>query len=118
MAEEWGKLQNKVKEIVEKTGQVCVVIYNAHPGFWRIFPIDNLDETAIEGSVIFIREPNEFTTVRYESEVIRNPTWKDVCILANEMVLRTCDIHHRYLEDVEIIDRTNEIQIAKFIMGS
>lgn len=81
--------------------------------------IDNLDEVAIEGKVYFFEE---HTTIGegqdYYSPVVSNPTGLEVAVLANEMIKTTGDIHHIFLEGVNVIKEENGIQQVQFLMGS
>lgn len=56
----------------------------------------------------------------YESDVLENPTWLDLCVVANDMILLTGDTHHRYLESLSVHVRNNDelVAIGEFSMGS
>jgi hypothetical protein len=84
-------------------------------------PVDNLDEVAWEGRCRFVQEGETFfgNGKGYRSEVLENPTWLQVAVLANEMIKATGDEHHVFLESV---DDTGEeeggVAIVEFGMGS
>lgn len=129
----------KVEAAIKAAGHKrCYVSYSAYDSDDSDVPIDNLDNVAIEGKVVFASKRNEFyggeKSKNYQSEVIENPTWLQVCVYANEMIKTTRDLHHVFLEGVDISDpyvfesrtRTEELEklldngvlIYEFIMGS
>jgi hypothetical protein len=90
---------------------------------------NNLLDVAVEGRVKFISkttfEGNRPWHRRgnYESEVLENPTWLDICLCANDMINATGDHHHIFLEDVYktgsfTLDDKSFILIYDFSMGS
>jgi hypothetical protein len=64
--------------------------------------LDNLDEVPIRGKVKFRAGRDEFyggaASRDYESPVLEDPTWLDLCVHANRMILTTGDEHHCFLE--------------------
>jgi len=69
-------------------------------------PVDNLDEVAIAGECR-IAQPHDFFEgywgaggQDFESEVLRDPTWLQLCVVANRMMDVVKDTHHCYLEGV------------------
>jgi hypothetical protein len=50
--------------------------------------------------------------------VIENPTWAQVCDLADDMIKTTGDFHHVFLEGVRILSVQDEITTVDFCMGS
>lgn len=73
---------------------------------------EDLTEEKLE---ILIDEPKK----EYESKIIENPTWLDVLICANEMIIQTKDYSHRYLENLNYFKKTEDnILIYEFEMGS
>lgn len=86
-------------------------------------PIDNLDEIAIHGPVIFFHEGDGSKKSKdYLSQVFFSPTWLQVAVAANEMIRRTRDTHHTYLEGVDFYKKSivegKEVPIYRFSMGS
>lgn len=117
-------IQTKVCEAVMKNNQDCYVYYSAYESEGD-FPIDNLDEIAVAGKVKFVEQGDGFfgSGEGYRSKVLENPTWLEVCVLANEMILATKDKHHIYLEGVIATEKTlfqdnDTIKIVRFCMGS
>ena len=88
--------------------------------------VDNLDEIAVTGKVQFVSEAEDFfgnikTRADYKSEVVENPTWLDVCLLANDMINQTGDNHHIFLECVDPVIDPNDpdgVKLYTFGMGS
>ncbi len=113
-----------VEEIYERIDEVLpggVVLFEAFELDENDLPIDNLDEIAIEGKCILIKNYIQFwgKGKDYESAVMENPTWWVVLQHANEMVEVTGDRHHVYLEGVENTGvEINGIPCYQFKMGS
>ena len=77
--------------------------------------IDNLDEIAIQGKVRAIDEIYD----SYVSEVLNNPTWLELTIEANNMIISSKDHHHRYFEGIEVLEETSDgIKVLSLILGS
>jgi len=83
-------------------------------------PVDNLDQVAVEGRCIFLQqaEPPFGTGKNYVSAEVQNPTWIQVCLLANEMIEITRDRQHVFLEGVHVVSEQNGIKMVDFVMGS
>ncbi len=110
----YSNIDNRVGEFIKtKSGMLdCVVSYSAYKSDKNDIPIDNLDEIAVHGKVIF-----ECDT--YQSPVAENPTWLDVCLFAEYMIRETEDYHHVFLEGVHITDRMFDgVPVYGFNMGS
>lgn len=110
-----GEINRKVAARIE--GPIMV----SYSAYGEEDKIDNLDEVAIEGKVILLDEG--YAKSQYESEVVENPTWLDLCVLANAMILKTGDHHHIYLENVHLqkkmtAKRTDGVKVYRFCMGS
>lgn len=132
-ASEWSKrynaamepIQTKVCEAVKANGQDCYVYYSAYKSNKDDCPIDNLDEIAVSGKVKFVEQGDDFygNGKGYTSKILVNPTWLDICVVANEMILKTKDMHHIYLEGVIATEKTlfqdnDKVKIVRFCMGS
>lgn len=106
-----------------------LVIFSAWPFSGKKAYTNNLDDVAIEGRVQFISKIT-FTGDRpwmrradYESDILENPTWLDVCLCANDMINVTSDHHHIFLEAVHktgsfTLDDKSFILLYDFSMGS
>ena len=79
----------------------------------------DINALAHNGKVKFIMSQSDDGRM-HESHIVENPTWLDVCVLANDMMGITGDYHHRYLEDIEPVDTANDDDITRmrFVMGS
>ena len=92
--------------ILNEDSAACVFIsYSAYETDDDGIPIDNLDETAVHGTVRFYQRHNPFWDVNgegadYLSSEVTNPTWLQVAKLANEMINITGDEHHVFLEGI------------------
>lgn len=120
----YGKVLSKIRErIDEKLGSSRYVAYSAYEiDEEKDIPVDNLDKIAVEGKVKFVNERDEFwggqESKDWESEILINPTWLDVCVLANEMIQTTKDFHHVFLEGINVLKREEDLNIAELMMGS
>ena len=65
-------------------------------------PINNLADVAINGKVILTQSHDSFwgEGKPYQSDVIENPTWLDLAVLANDMIEVAGDYHHIFFENV------------------
>lgn len=107
--EAWDRIEEKVEQAILADGQKKVyVIYSAYESDEDDDPIDNLDEVAVKGKCVFFAPQETFyggeKSRSYVSPIMENPTWLQLCVLANAMIRRTRDGHHVFLEGVE---RTN-----------
>lgn len=82
--------------------------------------VNNLHETPIQGKAKFVETGDGFfgTGESYESEVVVNPTWKMIALLADDMIQATGDRHHAFLEGIEKKGEEDGVQVYEFIMGS
>ena len=85
---------------IKAKGQKRFMIYSVYSNYDN--PENNLKEIAVEGLVRFIHEGTETfgNGSGWKSEILENPTWLDVAVLSNEMMLITSDYHHCFLEGV------------------
>lgn len=91
---------------------------------------NNLNEVAVEGCVQFRTGYDDFfggkavaERKNYESKVLENPTWLELCLLANDMINCTGDYHHIFLEGIHktgqfTLDEKSFILLYDFSMGS
>jgi len=91
------------KRVADYVGSPNYVHYSHYTTDDRDVPQDNLDEVAVEGDVVFIAEGDEFYGEEfgdYESPVLTNPTWLELCRHFNDSIKRTGDQHHIFLEGI------------------
>ncbi len=118
---EYGRRLQAIHErIEERVGAKPVVFYSAYETDADGYPIDNLDEVAIRGRVRFRADHDPYwgSGRDYVSPFVDSPTWLDVAVLANTMILTTGDRHHCFLERVRIVMECNGFKLARFSMGS
>lgn len=110
-----NKMQDKVDKAIDDACHLNkYVIYSAYDYDEWDNPSDNLNEVPIKGKVVFF---NSYET--FDSGVYENPTWLDIAVIANRMIIETKDYHHVYLEAVDVFDADgNENLMAKLVMGS
>ena len=117
-------MHKKVQKAVEENGQDFWVYYSAYEDKDGI-PIDNLNEIPVPGKVMFVEQGDTFygSGKSYRSKILDSPTWLEICVVANEMIIATKDMHHIYLEAVHATPKTlfqdnDEVKILRFSMGS
>lgn len=87
-------------------------------------PINNLDAIAVPGPCVLMAERNEYwggePSKAFYSPLLHDPTWLQVCVYANQMIRRTRDRHHVYLESLELVKLTYDDGVPRyrFVMGS
>ena len=60
-------------------------------------PINNIYDSPVNGRVRFYRK---YDDNEYYSNYITNPTWLDICKIANESIIKLKDKDHIFLEDI------------------
>ncbi len=106
------------------------VLYSVYPTEGKNAYTNNLDEVAVEGRIkIETKHDNFFGGMAsesrrdYESEILENPIWLDICLCANDMINITGDSHHVFLEGLNktgsfTLDDKSFILLYDFSMGS
>ena len=122
------RMQGRVDEAIIATqtrrvlnGDKPSVIYSAYSTTNEDLPTDNLDDVAVEGRVIFLMDHKPFFGggEDWQSDVVENPTWLEVAVLADDMIRTTGDYHHVFLEDVEGVGQEKDgLKFARMVMGS
>lgn len=111
-----SKFYDTIAKELERIG--CeYVVYSAYKEDGSGKYINNLNEVAIEGKVRFLQYADEYWGEGRGGDftcTIKDPTWLELCIAADDMIQKTQDFHHVFLEGVyQRKDGTYE-----FIMGS
>lgn len=119
--EERDRLSEAIQKRVEQSiGSACVVQFAAYRMDAREMPIDNLDETAVVGSVQIVQDHDPFwgKGQDYRSATLADPTWMEVAAIADEMIGVTGDKQHCYLEGFTRLRNENGIEVLELDMGS
>lgn len=93
-----------VDRLKQKTKKKILVKYSNYDTDKNNIPINNLDNIAVKGNVKFYQKKNKLygeNSKDFESKIIKNPTWFDIILLANDMIHTTKDNHHIYLEGIK-----------------
>jgi hypothetical protein len=110
-------IQNRVKGSI---GPKCVVYFSAYTLDEDQVPVDNLDEVPVTGKLLVrgsrLRGGQRGT--EYESCVLENPSWLDLCGIANDQIIATRDREHRYLEGIEVVENNGDVQLTAFRLGA
>lgn len=118
--EEWGSRYDEI--IDDACSQIegeCFVRFSAYEDDARGLPVNNLDQVAVLGSVVVIEGPGVWHPGKsYRGKVRVNPTWRDLCFEANEIIKTTGDDHHRFLEAYDVIGEENGIVFIELFLGS
>lgn len=101
-------ISQRVDEYVKSQGAEKVYVhYSVYEKDDRDVPVDNLDRVAVEGKVVFkqVAESDSFYggdegNSDYESPVLENPTWLELCYHFNTMMQTVGDYHHCFFEGV------------------
>lgn len=84
----------------------------------------DLDSKAADGKCMFVSYGRPFYGGRqsetYVSRIVYCPQWKDVCLLAEEAIIKTNDAHHVFLEGIrfKMANPENGISVYELQMGS
>jgi hypothetical protein len=112
-------IQGRIKA---RVGRNCLVVFSAYGLDADKVPIDNLDDIPIIGRVSIRGNRNRIhggqRSKDYESPIMDDPTWLELCVIANEQMAATRDQDHRYLEHVDVVENRGDIQIAVFCLGA
>ncbi len=117
----WNDYENLIRARVEQAmASECLVKYSAYSSDEHGLPTDNLDEVAWPGACRFAAKADRFfgDGDDYESPVVDSPTWLDVARLANEMIQRTRNRHHVFLEGIRELTVADGVAVLSFQMGS
>jgi hypothetical protein len=109
-------IQNRIKR---RVGPKSVVFFSAYALDADRIPIDNLDDVPVTGKlrVRGTRSQRIQRSESYESSILENPSWLDLCVFANEQIIATRDREHRFLENIEVIEIVDGIKIVKLCLG-
>lgn len=91
---------------IEAGHETAFVAYSAYMEDERGLPVDNLDEVFAEGIFRVCVPGDDFfgNGEPYVSNLISNPTWMDLAVLANESIPVTGDTHHIFFENAEVVE--------------
>ncbi len=106
------QMQRRVESAIEGETEV---VYAAYPTNERGLPIDNLDEIAVHGET---RSEDEIWD-SYIGEVIENPTWLQLAVEANRMIVASNDYHHVAFEAIQVVRETEDgVKVLSLALGS
>ena len=102
----------RVEAALEVAGFVpkdSFVIYSAYrsvegplprDGHWPVY--DNLDEVPLQGRFRIVYKGDAYwgTGQGFESEILESPTWLELCVVAEQQIRTTGDLHHVFLEGI------------------
>ena len=95
------KIESEIEEAIKADGQKKVCVHYAAFDFdeWDI-PINNLKEIPLKGNVKLYAYAENGSGL-YESDVMENPTWLDICVATNRMISET-KTGDQYLEGLKV----------------
>ena len=100
-----------LKDIINKPDYDVFLAYSAYHTDDDGNPIDNLDEIAVPGRAVVIASG-------YKSGILVDATWLDLSVVGDEMIKKTGDFHHVFLEGVQVERDDNGTKICWLVMGS
>lgn len=118
------------KKNKDQTEYQDLILFSAYSCKGKDAYTNNLYEVAVEGRIKIKTKHSDFfgsmtveSRKNYESEIMENPTWLDICLCANDMINCTGDNHHIFLEGVHntgsfTLDDESFILLYDFSMGS
>jgi hypothetical protein len=121
--DEYGKRINAIHEKIQEslgTDVERLVYYSAYKTK-NDLPVNNINTVAFKGKAILVAKHDDFwgDGSDYESDVVKNPTWLQIAVLANAMIQTTGDFHHQFLEGVHRTKETKDgVAVFEFAMGS
>ena len=124
MDKDFGERADDMRDAIDEAlGKTSIVYYSAYKTSEATgLQLNNLSQKAISGKVILKQEFDDFwgnNGEDYQSEVVENPTWLDIAVLADSMIHATNDRHHIFLEGVHKTSQTIDgVKVYEFIMGS
>lgn len=92
----WQAVEKMRARIAEKITGECVILYNAFDRDASGMPIDNLDEIAYHGVMRLVDDIHDY----YDGPTLTNPTWMEIAIYANDIMIATGDRHHIFLDGI------------------
>ncbi len=95
------------------------MVFSAYELDAKNLPVNNLDKVAIKGRVVVVESPD----VWHPGKACRgkerlDPTWRDLCFEANEIIRLTGDTHHRFLESFELVRERDGVVFIELFLGS
>jgi len=124
MDKDFGERADDMRDAIDEAlGKTSMVYYSAYKTSEATgLQLNNLSQKAISGKVILRQQFDDFwanSGEDYQSEVVENPTWLDIAVLADSMILTTNDRHHIFLEGVAPANvKVGGVKVYEFIMGS
>jgi hypothetical protein len=119
--EKWQSRTSAIQDHAEESLKTeCRIEYGVFELDAEGFPVDNLDKVAVEGRCRLVKanDPMFGQGQDYRSEEVVSPTWQRIFALANDMVAVTGDLHHGFLEGVNVLREENGVKIVELEMGS
>ena len=106
-SERWKAICERVKKHI---GEDTDVRFSAYRDTRGGLPLDNLDDIAIKGKAVIVASAVPFwggeESSGFQSEMLEDPSWLELCAVLHEQIERTGDRHHVYIEDVEPVGYT------------
>lgn len=124
MSDNYGNQLDTMNSAIEDAiGGRAIVFYSAYKTSKSTGdPLNNLNQVAIRGKVILAAPYDDFwgeDGKAYQSEVVEDPTWLEVAVLADAMIRTTKDTHHSFLEGVfPTKKKIDGVKVYEFSMGS
>ena len=114
---EYGAWRDADLIIQEQVSHLANVVYSAYKLDKNGHPKDNLSEVAVHGEATILWDHAwvQEGQKAFKPTVIVNPTWYDLCGVANSAINLTGDDHHIYFEGISWDEQQSGYQL---VMGS
>jgi hypothetical protein len=110
-------IQDRVRARVK---QKCFVVFSGYTSDPDNVPVDNLDDVPVSGKVKIRASRQRLASGNpkkdYESEVLHNPTWLDLCAIANAHLVQRVRRRQLYLETANIVGIEGDVQIVEICL--
>jgi hypothetical protein len=117
VSEEYSQRVADMNRRVQKRLQREPVVFYSAYRLVDSLPVDNLDEVAAEGKILFVGQSHTWSDPGYISDEIVDPTWLDAAALADDMIRSQEKHDHVFLEDIRLLESKEDIRVFEFIMG-
>lgn len=125
---EWTKAWTSIcKRVKSVTSSRSPIIFSNYKTDKDGNPVDNLDSVAIRGSIVIVADAAEgiwggTNSKPFQSRVLTDPTWLDLCAVLHEQIKHTRDRQHVCIEGVKKVGQQtiDGKRIAKYaiVLGS
>ncbi len=115
-----GLAQFAVEEIVIDGDDVFIP-----PDYYDNLLVKVKNDVVLKGKVKIIQDYNEYRDSSafksgrdYESDIVEDPTWLDLMVVANEMIEITKDTTHINVTGIELVQEIDDIKLCRLTLSA